>query len=103
MRLSRPCYDKPRRCPGWIGGGWKWPKGDHRCDSGYIDFGWESEWWAWHFGRCSVCDVLVLPFNFRFIDPTYWRHTSPRAFVDSVGTYLELRRVKRQMRREGVD
>lgn len=35
MRLSRPCYDKAHRCPGWAGGGWKSARRD-RCPGGYV-------------------------------------------------------------------
>ena len=36
MRISRPCYDKPYRCPGWAGGGMRYAKVD-RCSNGRTD------------------------------------------------------------------
>jgi hypothetical protein len=88
-RLSRPCYDKPHRCPGWAGGGLKYPKTD-RCDGGRITVnviepahvfdGIEFEATPghpgahpWRFGRCNTCTVMTLPFALRRLDPTNWR------------------------------
>lgn len=62
MRLSRPCYDKSHRCPGWAGGGGKYAK-VKKCKHGRITF-------KYGFGRCNVCDVIVLPSWVRFIDIT---------------------------------
>ena len=83
MRLSRPCYDKPHRCPGWAGGGWRSAKAD-RCDGGTIRVrvpmeGCRDEWEypgtrPWRFGFCNECDVRTWPRVTRHIDPTYWRH-----------------------------
>ena len=74
MRISRPCYDKYHRCPGWAGGGLRYAK-RKRCDGGslgsVIDY--DSRWWRWRVHRCPVCDVYVLPYNIRQIDPTWWR------------------------------
>lgn len=85
MRISRPCYDKAHRCPGWAGGGLKYPKVD-KCDSGYItfkrDFSYSKILYLFNFepylnirltgfGRCSKCNVLVLPYQIRYIDPTW--------------------------------
>lgn len=84
IRLSRPCYDKPHRCPGWAGGGWKYGKVD-RCDNGSIRTrGSTAMFWfedleegypgvnVWHFGRCAKCDTTTWPFALRRLDPTYW-------------------------------
>lgn len=81
-RLSRPCYDKPHRCPGWAGGGLKFPKGEDRCENGSIrtrvpmkGFPGEFEYPAtarWHFGHCTKCDVVTWPWITRKIDPTWW-------------------------------
>lgn len=72
FRLSRPCYDKPWRCPGWAGGGLKYAKID-RCDNGQIEF-----WYHAHnlklshfkFGHCNTCHVITFPFVIRHIDPS---------------------------------
>lgn len=88
MRLSRTCYDKPHRCPGWAGGGWRFPKTD-LCENGSIrvnvvDDPDAATGWAglaypgshpWRFGRCNKCDVITLPHAFRRLDPGYWRHS----------------------------
>lgn len=55
MRLSRPCYDKPHRCPGWAGGGMKYAKTE-RCHGGHVTA--RSPWW---FGRCDTCGVVTWP------------------------------------------
>lgn len=80
MRLSRPCYDKPHRCPGWAGGGWKFGK-KGTCSNGSVRTNDGSGFWAldldghprshpWRFGRCTKCDVVTWPYNIRFIDPS---------------------------------
>lgn len=85
MRLSRPCYDKPHRCPGWAGGGWKRPK-ERRCrdgsvhtrprmvrDAEYGDYEVSDPGTnRWRFGRCNKCDVVTVPFVWRYLDPRYW-------------------------------
>lgn len=76
MRLSRPCFDKPWRCPGWAGGGAKYARKE-RCDNGRIR-GWgihddrlvRPEW---HFLRCDTCDVVTIPFALRWLFPEQWR------------------------------
>lgn len=79
MRISRPCYDKCHRCPGWIGGGLKFAKVD-RCDNGKITFPFNKSFTflgkycrVTGFGHCNRCDVLVLPYSIRLLDPTYWK------------------------------
>lgn len=78
MRLSRPCYDKPHRCPGWAGGGWKYGKTD-RCENGgsirvrKLDDsghpGHPAEF-RWRFSHCTKCDVVTWPYSVRFVDPS---------------------------------
>lgn len=63
-RLSRPCYDKFHRCPGWVGGGMKLAHRD-RCDGGRIRVDYDNRWWAWKFWPCDTCNVLVLPYHSR--------------------------------------
>lgn len=78
IRLSRGCYDKFHRCPGWVGGGNKYPKGDRsRCDNGRIlYFSMETSepirLWKWRFIGCDTCNVVVWPYVTRYIDPTAW-------------------------------
>ena len=70
-RLSRPCYDKPWRCPGWAGGGMKYAKRD-RCDEGRIQ-GWQGQhkWPHLWFHRCGTCDVVTWPFSARWLSPGF--------------------------------
>ncbi|MGY0497113.1 hypothetical protein ACWZHB_01255 [Nocardia sp. FBN12] len=83
-KISRPCYDKSWRCPGWNGGGMRYAKVAY-CPSGYITWGMSraalehlpsaevSRYPAWNaLGQCSKCDVRVLPAWVRQLDPTYW-------------------------------
>lgn len=70
-RLSRPCYDKYHRCPGWAGGGLKYAK-RKRCDGGSIQVDWDDDWWAWKFWRCGKCNVTVLPYYSRKLSLAYW-------------------------------
>ena len=69
MRISRPCYDKMHRCPGWAGGGDLCAKVD-RCDNGRITVPYGQPFWKWRFCRCDTCGVLVLPWMVRWLD---WR------------------------------
>lgn len=93
MRLSRPCYDKPHRCPGWAGGGWKSSNDKHPCDNGSIRTrvpkGDLTPFWdelrypgtdKWRFGRCvgskrkgtPGCGVVTIPWALRKLDPRWW-------------------------------
>lgn len=63
MRISRPCYDKYHRCPGWSGGGMKLAK-VKRCKGGSLAtvINYEGPWrWKWH--QCPECKVWVMPYN----------------------------------------
>ncbi len=68
MRISRPCYDKPHRCPGWIGGGMKWAKVE-RCKSGRIDL-YDHKLWKWRLGKCDTCDVRTIPWVLTRLAPS---------------------------------
>ena len=95
MRFSRPCYDKPHRCPGWAGGGTRSARVD-RCENGsvttlpkihethgYYTVGEHpaNNWWM--FGRCiggvidaegnrsEPCGVVTWPYALRWLD---WRY-----------------------------
>lgn len=71
MRLSRGCYDKYHRCPGWAGGGLKWAQKIH-CAGGYITVSGNQSSSKFRFGHCDKCDVIVLPRITRYVDPTWW-------------------------------
>jgi len=79
VRISRPCYDKYWRCPGWAGGGGRFAR-VKRCESGslgpVIDYG--SRWWTWKIHQCPTCGVYVLPYHFQAIDPTAWPYALRR-------------------------
>jgi hypothetical protein len=74
MRLSRPCYDKYHRCPGWVGGGMHYAK-RMRCSDGRIVVNYEDRLWRWKFQRCNTCNVVVLPYNLVQLAPAnvWWR------------------------------
>lgn len=72
MRLSRHCYDKSHRCPGWRGGGVRFAKVD-RCDGGHIQIDYSSRWKRnWRFHRCDTCDVVCWPIVVRELDWRWW-------------------------------
>ncbi len=72
MRISRPCYDKFHRCPGWAGAGWKYPK-ESTCDGGSLAaFCYEGRWWKWRFNQCQTCGIWVLPYLAHWLDPRWW-------------------------------
>lgn len=78
MRLSRPCYDKMHRCPGWAGGGMRFAK-VNCCKDGRLrdpkrESIYEGFWWRWRFNRCNTCDVLVLPYVVRELDWRWWKY-----------------------------
>lgn len=67
--ISRPCYDKPHRCPGWAGGGFLRALVS-RCDSGSLSrVDYRRRYW---FGaRCPECGLYVIPIILRGLDPTW--------------------------------
>lgn len=88
--LSRPCYDKPHRCPGWAGAGLGHAPVS-RCDNGRIivphrdrgeavlaaldgTLGHHPAERPLRFGRCTRCHVVTLPWVSRRLDPTLWRN-----------------------------
>lgn len=71
MRISRPCYDKPHRCPGWAGGGMRYAR-RQRCPGALLGVSY-GPGWRWRFHRCGTCGVIVLPSNVRWLDPGWWR------------------------------
>lgn len=72
MNISRPCYDKYHRCPRWAGPGLRYAK-ERRCADGHVVFDPSQRLWKWRIHRCDRCDVLVLPYLFRWVDPTWLR------------------------------
>lgn len=83
-QVSRPCYDKFHRCPGWAGGGLRYAR-VRRCDSGYIAYYTDDgllPWWRWRTYRCPKCRVLVLPYATRYADPSWLRYRATRACRD---------------------
>lgn len=78
-RISRPCYDKAHRCPGWAGSGMRYAR-TARCKNGYLPedlYG--NRWWAWLPHRCDTCGVIVLPSHVRWVDPTWLTYRAGRA------------------------
>lgn len=72
MRISRPCYDKPHRCPGWAGGGTRYAK-VQRCagiTGSMVDM-YEKRFWQFRFNKHNECGVTVLPYAVRWLD---WRY-----------------------------
>lgn len=67
MRISRPCYDKPHRCPARAGGGMRYAK-IQRCESGMLSASYCRRYWLGT--RCPDCGVLVLPIAVQWLD---WR------------------------------
>lgn len=87
MRISRMCYDKAHRCPGWAGGGPHYPRGESRCDGGHINFytpEWERKRFLWiRLLGCDKCDVRVLPRWTRWLDPGWlkWKLDDLRGWL----------------------
>lgn len=76
MPISRPCYDKPHRCPGWAGGGWTYARTD-RCAGGRVSWPHGLYWWP---GRCETCGMIVLPYVVSLTSPYMWKwHIKYRA------------------------
>jgi hypothetical protein len=76
--ISRPCYDKPHRCPGWAGGGWLRALVS-RCESGSLGrIDYRRRFWRG--ARCPECNLYVLPIATQKVDPTFiwWRIRHPR-------------------------
>ena len=77
MRVSRPCYDKYWRCPGWAGPGLRYAKRE-RCDSGslarVINYG--SRWWKLKIHRCPKCGLWILPYFTQWLSAVFWLGSS---------------------------
>lgn len=99
IRLSRPCYDKYRRCPGWIGGGNKYAK-VKRCDGGSIESDWgrKGKFNIWKFHKCSKCNVIVFPYVIRYFDPTNWK-SELSSLKFRIVQWYEIRQIKKERKR----
>jgi hypothetical protein len=73
VRLRRTCYDKPHRCPGWAGGGWRYPRPSRDvCDGGsLVATMYVGRWWRWRFHRCPTCGTWAWPPVTKWADPTW--------------------------------
>lgn len=72
MRISRPCYNKFHRCPGWAGGGTHSAKVT-RCEGGYLAGCYQKAGWKWRLNRCGTCRIIVLPYMTRWLDAGWWK------------------------------
>jgi hypothetical protein len=82
VRISRPCYDKFHRCPGWAGGGMLYAKVD-RCEGGRLpDDAYDSRLWKWRINQCATCGVYVLPYVIRWLDWRQWDYVVRSAVRD---------------------
>lgn len=101
IRVSRPCYDKLHRCPGWAGGGMRHAKA-YRCESGSLaGYGGAyyrkdgqprgMHWRRWRFNRCPKCAVVVLPSVVRWLDWRWWQWKI-RRWAGDLKYELEIRR-----------
>lgn len=86
MRLRRHCYDKPWRCPGWAGGGFRFPSDRRRiCDGGTLVRYWDKghHWLInWQFHRCEDCGTVALPIGIKWMDPAWLWWRGKRAVSD---------------------
>ena len=109
IRLSRPCYDKPHRCPGWAGGGLKYAKVD-RCADGHIkipsrleecvdvatgEFDDNPGAHPFRFGSCDTCNVITWPWATRLIDPSHWLSVTRHALTRLRWRLSDIRRSNR--------
>lgn len=87
MKIMRSNYDKAHRCPGWSGPALKDIE-PSICDGGSFaqTFGNERYWHNvdpyWRFHKCRTCGTLVLPSNFRYFDPVWWKFVAERKWQD---------------------
>lgn len=93
VRLRRTCYDKPHRCPGWAGGGWRFPKPNRVvCQSGSLRTMYAGRWWRWQFHRHPTCGTVALPPVTKWLDPSWWWYLVTCRLPWSVRDWCESRR-----------
>jgi hypothetical protein len=68
LPFSRPCYDKPHRCPGRAGGGMQWAL-IARCQKGMLSAPYYRRYWLGT--RCPDCGLYVLPIAVEWLDFRY--------------------------------
>lgn len=83
MKIMRSNYDKAHRCPASSGPAFKYNKVD-TCNGGsfakefYIEQYWYNKNPYWRFHKCRTCGTVVLPSNFRYFDPVWWKYAVQR-------------------------
>ena len=103
MYLRRHCYDKFWRCPGWAGGGWRYPKvkrydGGSLRVHGMIGKPSTDRWWRWRWHRCNKCDVIAIPVIAQWLDPTWWWFVLGRRVLRTVCDWWQMRKWRREER-----
>lgn len=86
--ISRGCYDKYRRCPGWAGGGWKYAKNKYCREGGLLSIDYHDRWWRWKIQHCPKCRVAVLPYMFQWTSPRSWWYGA-KMFCESIRQKLD--------------
>lgn len=81
IHIRRACYDKPWRCPGWAGGGWRYPK-KTVCEGGSIGH-YESKLANLFLPRRHAdCGTVRLPLIVKWVDPTWVLYIAYRKIQD---------------------
>jgi hypothetical protein len=93
LNVSRPCYDKFHRCPGWNGGGNRYAK-VQLCQKGYLSGHYEKAHWKWRFAQCPECRVYVWPWVTRYVDPT-WQITKVQLLPGKISDWRWENRYRR--------
>lgn len=82
ISIRRACYDKPHRCPGWAGGGFRYPKdGKTICANGYFPYT-DSRFDGWKLRRCTTCGTVRLPIHLKWLDPSWLAYWVPSKIED---------------------
>lgn len=82
VNISRSNYDKPFRCPVDTGPALNWPKDWYDCYGRAPDGGlrWEQKVYDrktgrdWSIDKTRCCGTWVLPFNLRYLEPSWHYH-----------------------------
>lgn len=97
MRFRRQCYDKPHRCSGWAGGGFRYPrKGSfNSCPNGYMPYP-DTIWKKLSFATCDQkCGTIGLPWASRWLDYSWWRWVVLRDLIWEYEDWRKLRKWER--------